>query len=432
MRILFINTYDVEGGAAIAAYRLHKALERLYGTENFFLVGHKASSDPNIFHTRRHKSEALKKTKEYIEFITDKVFNKLGLQYRCLPFSGRFILKKAKELNPDVISLHNIHGGYFKTSLLKKLSKIAPIVWTLHDMWAFTANGAHTFGDESWKTLQSGKDEKFIYPSIGFNTGNWLLRQKKKIYAKSHIHPVAPSQWLYDLAKQSPVFEGKDISRIHHGIDTGIFSTRGKEACREALGLKKDARVFMFSSAHDLTHGVWKGGQLLVDILTEINGEARTQKGNGPIDIIVLGRGRLEAIAHLDNLRVHQMGYVKSEQFLSLLLSAADLFIYPTRADSLGLVLIEAIACGTPCITFDIGGCGDVIADGISGYRVPPFDTKLFAQKTMQLLNDNEKLNAVAEKGRKRALELFHVDTMAQKYHEIIKDEIDKWKLKNH
>ena len=81
MKILFINTVDIEGGAAIAAYRLNKELEKSYGTENCMIVGKKVSNDVNVFGTREHKSDTVRETKAFIEFQLNKIFNKLGLQY---------------------------------------------------------------------------------------------------------------------------------------------------------------------------------------------------------------------------------------------------------------------------------------------------------------------------------------------------------------
>ncbi|MCP5054297.1 MAG: glycosyltransferase, partial [bacterium] len=222
MKILFINAQDIIGGASIAPYRLSKKLEDQFRTENYFIVGKKSSTDPNVFSTRKNELQTL------LEEFTNKVMNKLGLQYQYLPFSPRFILKKARQLKPDIISLHNTHEGYFKTSLLKKLSKIAPIAWTLHDMWSFTANAAATFGDESWKQMKSGPGEKKIYPHIGIDTGRMLLKQKRRIYNKSHLHIITPSKWMTEQANQSPVFENKPITTIPHGLDLDLFSPRDR------------------------------------------------------------------------------------------------------------------------------------------------------------------------------------------------------------
>ncbi|UCH94207.1 MAG: glycosyltransferase [Candidatus Aminicenantes bacterium] len=414
MKVLFINHKDIEGGGAIAAYRLSKGLEAFHHTENHVVVKEKRSGDANVFATIDNQSETLNEVKVFFEFMVDRMLSRLGFQYYYFPFSTRFILKKARDLQPDIISLHIIHGGYFKTSLIKKLSKVAPIVWTMHDMWGFTANAAHTFGDESWKQLKSGKGEKTIYPHVGINRGKALLKRKRRIYKKSDLHVVTPSQWLYHLAKQSPVFENKPLHRIAHGLDLEIFKPKNKTACRKVLGLPENAKAIMFSSADDLGKSPWKGGQLLVDILNTID-----SKTPYPIEILVLGKGELKVLQHMNHLNVHRIRYIDSEQLMTVLLSAADLYVYPTRADNLPLVLMESIACGTPCITFDVGGCGDIIHDDVCGYLIKPFDVETFADKTLEILNNKEKLRTLSETSRKFAEEHFSLEDMADAYYQL-------------
>jgi glycosyltransferase involved in cell wall biosynthesis len=408
MKILFINAQDIRGGASMAAYRLSKGLEKLYGTENYFIVGKKHSANSNIFCTRTREYQII------VEALTDKIMNKLGLQYQYFPYSTRFILKKARELKPDIISLHNTHEGYFKTALLKKLSKIAPIAWTLHDMWSFTANAVHTFDDESWKRLRPGKGEKRSYPHIGINTGRWLLKQKRRIYRKSDIHVITPSQWLGQLASQSPVFENKPVVTIPHGIDLEFFNPRDKTTCRKALGIDEDAKVLLFCSAGDIDISPWKGGPLLTDILTEIN-----RKTNRKLVLIAIGKGEMKEARQLEHLELYRVGYVSSQSFMPLLYSAADLMIYPTRADTFPLVLVESVASGTPAITFDIGGCGDIIRSNTSGVLVPSFDIDSFAAQTLQLLDNPAQLAQLSASARNFAEEHLDIAGMAKKHYEL-------------
>ncbi len=416
MKILFINLKDIEGGAALAAYRLSKGLESYFHTENYFIVKEKRSSDTNIYATIDKQSETLREVMKFIEFLVDRLFNKFGYQYYYFPFSSRFILKKARELQPDIISLHIIHGGYFKTSLIKKLSRIAPVVWTLHDMWPITGNAAHTFGDESWKQLKTNKAETKIYPHIGINRGRKLLKRKQRIYRAANLHVVTPSHWLASLVKQSPVLANKPLLRIAHGIDLEVFKPRDKASCRKALGIPENAKVLMFSSSDHLTASPWKGGKLLVEILSAVNSRVEDT-----IQALVLGKGGLTGVEHLDRIKIRPMRYIDNEELISILLTAADLFIYPTKADSLGLVLVESIASGTPCITFAVGGCTDVIENGIGGFQIEPFDTEAFAAKTVELLNDREKREKLSAAARKFAQDHFDLKDMAAAYYRLFR-----------
>jgi len=415
MKILFINAQDIKGGAAVAAFRLSQGLEAYHETENHFIVSKKHSGESHVYSSRRNQFEV------FIEIFVDKVFNKLGLQYQYLPFSPGRILKLARRLAPDIISLHNTHEGYFTTRLIRKLSRIAPIAWTLHDMWAFTGNAAHTFGDISWKTMQCSAAETKIYPHIGINTGKWLLKQKRRIYKQSDLHIITPSAWMQEQARQSPVFAGKAIHCIHHGLDLNRFCPRDRMSCRRVLGIDLSAKVLVFSSADDLDISPWKGGPLLMEILESLN-----RKTEYPIHLLAVGKGQLEAAQGLKNLVVHKMGFVSSEPFMTILLSAADLFIYPTRADSFGLVLAESIACGTPAVTFNVGGCGDIIKVGQSGVPVDPFDVERFTDETFKLLTEADQTAQLSRKARLFAETHFDLKQMAEKHFMLFQDIISQ------
>jgi len=407
LKILFINKYDISGGAGIAAYRLSKGLEEYFQTENNFLVGIKRSNLTNVYSTRRPGIE------NFIERGTNYLLNKLGLQYKFLPFSTGRIIHLTKELNPDVISLHNTHGGYFETTLLEELSKTAPIIWTLHDMWAFTANAAHTFGDESWKELKSGKNEKKHFPQIGFNTGKWLIRQKKEIYRKSDITITCPSIWLYQLAKQSPLFHGKNILHIQNGIDISIFKKYNDSDMRSKLNIPKDSKVLAFIAEKGM-QSEFKGGNDLLKILEGMN-ERLTEK----VHLIIMGLGNFDILNKFSNFIVHKTGYIFSEELVAKYLSAADIFIYPTKADNLPSTLIESLACETPAVTFDIGGCGEIIIDNFNGYLIRPFKIQSFIEKTLFLLFDNNKRQTFGLNGTRYVQDNFSIRTMTEKYYDL-------------
>ncbi|MBF0442345.1 MAG: glycosyltransferase [Oligoflexales bacterium] len=415
MKILFINTNDSLGGAAVAVTRLRQSLGRNFGSQTHLLVKNRASNDPLVYCTTSSRTAWL------TERLVDKISSKVGLLYQYFPFSPEFILKKASELAPDAINLHNIHGGYFTTSLIPKLSRIAPIVWTLHDMYSFTANAAHTFGDISWTKMQSGPRDKHIYPKVGINLGSFLMRQKKKHYAASDITIVPTSRWITELAKEAPVFEGKEIINIPNGIDTTVFAPQIKAECRKKLEVDEKARVIMFS-ADNLSNNPWKGGKLLVEILNLIDEAAVRKNMAEKIVLLVLGLGNLDGIDNLKNMEIrHVSRYFGPENAKALAqhYAAADLFIYPTRADTFPLVLEEAISCGIPAIAFDVGGCDSLVRNDVSGLLIKPFDIKAFASETLALLFSDERLRRLSENGRRFICENYDDRSIAGRYHDL-------------
>lgn len=358
MKIAIINISDRSGGSGIAAYRTAEALKREYGHEIFFLVRTKTLDEPNIFQTTPNAFCAK------IERLFNVGMNLLGLQYVWLPFSPWYILKKLKEEKPDVVWINNTVGGYFMTSHIRKIAQRYKVVWTLHDMWAFTANGAHTFGDDSWKHLKAAKRESKIYPTIGLPTGNWLIRRKQRLFKDVDFTVVVPSTWMYDMAIQSPVLAGKKIVKIAHGIDTDKFKPMDKAAMKVKYGIPEDAKTIAFI-AQKLKGNFFKGGSDLYDILKELN-----KQTTFPIHLLLMGEDSMPELAAFENLIVHEMGYVREEEKLVEILNATDVFVYPTRADSFSLVLLESISCGVPVVSFDIGGCVDIAVEGITGSLV--------------------------------------------------------------
>ena len=414
MKILFINKNEITGGAGIAAYRLHCGLQDYYSTDNYFIVGSKKTENEKVFLSRK------KGWQTFFERGTNYFMNRIGRQYSFFPFSSSNILRYAKEIKPDVISLHNILGGYFKTSLLIELSEIAPIIWTIHDMWAMTGNAAHAFGDESFLEMKAFKGERKHYPSIGINNGNKLLQRKKEIYSKANFSVVCPSEWLAAYARRSPVFEGKQVSQIFNGVDLNTFCVKDKAALRKKYYISEDAKVIIFS-AENLKFSEFKGGKSLIRILESINSLS-------PFDIqlIVIGKGNLQNLTHLEHFNIIQTGYIQSEEKMADYLCLSDVLLYPTKADNLPNVLIESIACGTPAVTNDIGGCKEIIKDNFNGFIIDQNDDIAAAKKVIDLLSDQTLLSQFSSNARKYAVEHFDIKTMTDKYYHLFNDVLSK------
>lgn len=407
MKTLFINKYDTFGGAAKAAFRLNLGLRKYLNYDNHFLVGIKKSNFDYVYKTRQSGFENL------VERGINLATNLIGFQYKWFPFSTSKIVSVVRKLKPDIISLHNIHGGYFKTSLIKELSKYAPVVWTLHDMWAFTANAAYTLGDDSWKSLQAGSNEKKYFPQIGINTGSWLLKSKKQIYENSNLTIVCPSRWLYGLAKQSPVFSNNPIHSIANGIDLELFKPHEKDKVRNELNIPIDAKVISFV-AEKIYQSQFKGGKNLISILKGIN-----ENANEKIHVIMIGQGSHLELLNLTNLVIHSTGYVNSDELISKYLSSSDIFIFPTLADNLPNTLIEACACGVPCVTFDIGGCGEIVENDFNGLLIKPFDIEKFVEKTLYLLENSERQKVFSHNCLLKVTNEYSIQKMSERYHEL-------------
>jgi len=406
LKILFINKYDITGGAAIAARRISEALISQFGTENLFLVGIRKSRDPQVRVSRK------KGWQNNLERGLNRLTSWLGLQYYYFPLSTPRIRMEVKQFRPDIICLHNIHGGYFDTRLVRELSEIAPVIWTLHDMWAFTANAAHTFGEESWKKMQAGPDEHRSFPQTGLNRGKALIRRKKNIYARSRLILVCPSRWLQDMACQSPVLEGKRIEYIPNGVDLVRFCPADRALAKKKLGIDP-ARTVLTFSAEKLLSSPYKGGLDLLEILRDLD----NQCGNQQLHALMIGKDRLPL--DLKQMTHTNTGYLDQEARMIQCYQATDIFLYPTRADTLPFSLIEASACGVPGISYDVGGCREIIRDKISGHLIPPSDRQSFVQCTLNLAGDAALRESFSRSARETAVTRFDIRRTAQAYHDL-------------
>ena len=190
-----------------------------------------------------------------------------------------------------------------------------------------------------------------------------------------------------------------------------MFRQMDKKECRLKLGLPPEEKIIMFGAESIRRKNPWKGGQQLLDLLSIMNNKMREK-----IHLLVLGEGDVREFDSLDRFVVHHKGYVSSEDEMVRCLNAADLFIYPTKADNLPNVLIEAIACGTPCVTFDIGGIQEIIINDFNGYIIPPFGLEEFADKAIDLMRDESKIRAFSANAAGLAIKKFSLEEMSDKY----------------
>jgi glycosyltransferase involved in cell wall biosynthesis len=417
MKIAIINISDRVGGAALAAWRTGETISSM-GHEVIYIVRNASVSRSNIIPTRKSSFQ------NTVEQYFNAGMSLLGIQYLWLPFSPGNIRKSINKFQPDVIWVNNTLGGYFQTNELNWLSTKAPVVWTLHDMWAFTASGAHTMGKEDWKNMKACAGEKKIYPTIGLPTGNWLIRIKQKIYQKAKPIFVTPSRWLFKLAQSSPLLANQQLLYLTHGLDLSVFSPGDTTTARKSFGIPEGVPVIVFL-AQKLNGNFFKGGQDLKDILDELN-----SKATSPIHVLLLGEDTPEYMKDYKQLVIHSAGYVKDELKLVAAYRSADLLLYPTRADNMPLVLMEACACGTPIVTFDVGGCSEIAIDGKNGYVLKPGENTLAAEKVLALLTDSSLRLNMAKQSRLLAEEKYNLNTQATQYLNVFQENIDAWKRK--
>lgn len=401
MKILHINSVFSQGGAALLMQILAKDLEQNQNIEQFFIV--KESSEAkadNVFQTR-----TLSAFFGYRKLI--RIISEQGFLYRFLPLEAHFILKKSREISPDIIHLHNIHGGYFQTDLIPKLSKIAPIVWTFHDMFPITGHCAHSFECEKWKTGCGNCERLDIYPSIQKDRTKFLWNYKNRIFNSANFTIVTPSLWLKKCVEES-FLKNKDCRLIYNGIDLETFKKTDKSESRKELGLPDSKKIVLFSADGGVKNP-FKGGDFVFQAFEKLKNRN---------DILFLNIGGNDG-QRSENWQDY--GYVNDPKTMAKLYSAADVYLFPTLADNCPLTAIEALACGLPVVTFETGGVPEIVENEESGFVVEYKNGEKLVEALEKLLDDGD----LRQKMSENALEVskkFSSDRMALDYMKLYEE----------
>lgn len=345
MNILFLNTMDNRGGASRVAYSLKHGLEKL-GHKTSMFVGEKHSSDENVFVLNNKKSLGGRIRRKLAYWLA----NDIDL------FSSDKLIKTPQFKEADIVHCHNLHSYFFNLRTLEKISKLKPVVWTFHDMWPITAHCAHSY-DAGVKDGFFRCPSLDIFPPIAWHNEKYLEQIKRKIYARSNFHIVTPSNWLKEKISQT-LLKNKPISLIYNGIDTDIFKPNDKTTIRQELGLPQDKKIILSVIKGRLSNP-WKGGKFIL--------EAKTHYKDRP-DILFINLGAYETAKENKKNNVWELPYVQNQSELAKYYAAADALLYPTLADNCPLVVLEALACGLPVISFRTGGVPELIDHQKIGY----------------------------------------------------------------
>ena len=401
MKVLHINQSDISGGAAIAGYRLHQGL-LAEGIDSRMLVGTMKTDSDRIASVPR---------KPHFENQLNRFTRYSGLNYINL-FSSFNIPKHKFYQDADILNFHNLHTGYFNYLAIPTLTKTKPAVFTLHDMWSFTGHCAYSYDCDRWE-IGCGKCPYLeTYPAIYRDSTSLEWKLKNWVYSKSNLIIITLSNWLTEQSKTS-MLNRFPIYHIPNGIDTNAYQPLDRQLCKAVLDIPSNKRVLLFGA--DSLKDQRKGGDLLLKTLQQLPQFLKSETV-----LLTFGNGS-ETITSELGMRTINLGYINSDRLKSIAYSAADLFIFPTRADNLPLVLQESMACGTPMVSFDIGGVPDLVRHMVTGYLAKPEDVKDFCKGIVMLLEDDQLRQTMSANCRTIALAEYSLELQAKRYIELYK-----------
>jgi glycosyltransferase involved in cell wall biosynthesis len=357
MRVLIVNTSDRTGGAAVAANRLMMALNN-HGVKVKMLVRDKISDSLTI--VALPKSPLL-----HWNFLWERFviycrlhFSRKHLFEIDLANTGSDITRLPEFQEADVIHLHWINQGMLSLGTIRKILRSGkPVVWTMHDIWPATGLCHVTLGCRYFtsvchqcRLLPGGGSDNDLSTSV------W--RKKERMLDGESIFFVACSRWLAGEAKASGLLKGQKITSIPNPIDTHVYKPGDRMEARRRLGLKEDRQYILFASQRATNEN--KGMDYLIEACRQLHDLPQ-------VTVLILG-GHAEEVAPQLSLDAVPLGYVNDERRIVEIYQAADVFVLPSLSENLPNTIMEAMACGLPCVGFRVGGIPEEIDHKRNGY----------------------------------------------------------------
>ena len=355
MRVLIVNTSERTGGAAVAANRLMKALIN-HGVKAKMLVRDKESDSLTVVGLPKSPMLHWHFLWERLVIFVRSRFSRKHLFEIDLANTGSDITGLPEFKEADVIHLHWINQGMLSLSNIQKILRSGkPVVWTMHDIWPATAICHLTLGCRSFTS--ACKSCRLLSGGSALTQSVW--RKKQRLLEDENIYFVACSHWLESEAKSSALLKRHKITSIPNPIDTHIYNNRcNKQEVRQQLGLPADKKLVLFVSQRVTNPN--KG----MDYLVEACG---LLKDIDQLGIVILG-GHAEEVADQLPFETYPLGYVNDEHRIVDIYNAVDVFVLPSLSENLPNTIMEAMACGVPCVGFRVGGIPEEIDHKQNGY----------------------------------------------------------------
>lgn len=364
MKVALLNTSDHGGGAAIAAFRLMEAL-RATDTEAHLLVRSKQSADPSVVAL---DSGAYANLCYKTAFVAERAllyglngFDRAHLFEASLANTGRSLVHHPLIQEADIIHLHWINQGFLSLRQIEALARLGkPLVWTMHDMWPFSAALHYTGGAVDERGIERCAERGLSLP---YGLLRRQMRRKAQVFEVGHFTMVGCSEWIANAARRSPLAKHFAVTSIPNPIDTERFSPADKEAARRSWGFSPEEQIILFGAVN--TSDPRKGAGELVESLRLF---AEQYGAHHPrVRVVIFGYQGSSFVESIP-LPVTQIGFVREAQRMIELYRAADIYVTPSLEDNLPNTIMEAMSVGLPVVGFATGGIPEMIAHCQTGY----------------------------------------------------------------
>jgi glycosyltransferase involved in cell wall biosynthesis len=408
MKIAHVNTYDLSGGAARAAYRLHRGLVE-DGVESVMFVRDKSSADAAV----RSLGSLAATLRSYANNAVALPYRRRSDIFTAAPVSGR-VVHSVGAWDPDVMHLHWIADGFVGPASLRAAKR--PIVWTLHDSYAFTG-GCHCPLECRRYTERCGACPVLASKSVR-DLSRAVWHRKRRAWRNLDLTIVTPSRWMAACARDSSLLGHRRIDVIPNGLDLNAFRPMPREVARGVLRLPNDRRYVLFTAVGGASNPI-KGFVHLAAALRALH-----QNGaGGALELLV---GGSSVPPSMDcGVPVRCMGILHDDLSIALLNSAADVVAVPSVQDNFPNTVLEALACGRPVAAFRIGGNPDMITDRQNGVLAEPFDAGALARGIAWLLENETRWRELSAAARCTAEAQYGLGIQARRYTALYRELTD-------
>lgn len=417
MKTLFVSTTDIIGGAARATYWLANGLRNI-GQDVSMCVQQKSGDYPWVWRVKKNNIGKFSDTvRPQLDTLPLSYYpNRKKTQWSLNLMPNSKLISAISELNPDIINLHWVGGGFMPISQLRSLT--VPIVWSLYDMWSFTG-GCH-YDDSCGKFIDSCGSCPQLDSQRG-DVSSYIHARKVKYWQDIPMTIVSPSAWLAGEAKRSSLFRNLRVEVIPHGTDLSLFKPIDKDCAKEILGLQKNRRYVLFGAMGG-TSDARKGYQYLEQALKRL----ATMSGFEDLSLLVFGASEPVNPPKL-GFPIHYVGRLHDDVSLAVLYSAADVTVTPSMQEAFGMTASESMACGTPVVAFGASGPLDVIDHQVNGYLATPYEVEDLANGISWVL-DRSRSKALAFESRKKCEKKFELSNVASQYVNLYEELIEERK----
>ncbi len=399
MKVLQINSVYNYGSTGRIAESIGKKVIDTGGTS---IVAYGRAANPGVSNTLNIGN----KRDQAWHLLNTRIFDTQGFHSTG---ATKELIARIKEQNPDIIHLHNLHGYYLNVDVLFEFLKTynKPVVWTLHDCWAYTGHCCYyeRVGCDKWKTECNHCPLKFLYPeSFVFDNSPKNYNRKKRIFNQlPNLHIVTVSKWLEGQVSQS-FLKGFPVHTIYNGINLEIFKSKSQNDLKEHSGFNN--KKVILGVANEWSDG--KGYSLFQELSNIMPTEWQ-------IKLVGLSEKQLKNLPQ----NITGITRTKNQDELASLYNLADVYVTPSIAETFGMVVAEAMACGTPCVVNNSSALPELVTDEV-GVVVNERTAKAYLEAIEKVLDKGKpeyKNNCVT-----RAAELFGIDTQLDAYYSLYEE----------